>query len=74
MPPPVPTPTGVIPGKVVQLVAWTRTLLALTDTGEIWVLHGFAANRAVGMSEVPARWRKLSLEADPTLPATTAFF
>lgn len=50
-------------GKPVQIVAWQNLLLALTDLGDVWVLHGYDTGITGGIPQM-MRWRKLVVEID----------
>jgi hypothetical protein len=53
--------------KIIQLLVSRNTLIALTDTSEIWVLHGFDS-LPTGTDARALQWQRLSLE----LPAVSA--
>lgn len=57
-------PTVETPRKIIQLLVSRNALIALTDTSEIWVLHGLDA--VASGTELPqTKWRPLALTLPP---------
>jgi hypothetical protein len=52
------------PRKIIQLVMARNALIALTDQGEIWVLHGLDMV-AAGSNLSENQWRPLALTLPP---------
>lgn len=52
------------PRKIIQLVVSRNALIALTDLGEIWVLHGLDMV-AAGTNLAENKWRPLTLTLPP---------
>jgi hypothetical protein len=57
-------PRAGTPRKIIQLVVSRNALIALTDLGEIWVLHGLDAV-AAGTNLTETKWRPLTLTLPP---------
>lgn len=57
-------PRAGTPRKIIQLLVSRNALIALTDLGEIWVLHGLDAV-AAGTDTPQTQWRPLTLTLPP---------